>query len=297
VLLNGMVRPSKFVSAIGRSLLDLPVDGHHSLLDLWRAHGAIHVAYARLERLPVRVATATNALAPSLEGGSLAVGVTVERDRSELRGTGGVLYDIAESYADGDFIAVANANQVLTDSLSHLLASLETTGGDVALLAHGDGTPSGLLLARCGSLRSIPPIGFIDLKEQALPALAEHSSVRVVRREQPAALPVRTASDYIAALRFHYNGGADHPQPAEEIRTSGPFAEAWSPVFSLCERGSQVEPSARLHDSVVLRGGRVQRGAVVARSVICAGAVVRKDQVVVDQLVTAAGMFPAEATH
>jgi hypothetical protein len=306
ILLAGAVRPSPFAAAVKRSLLDLPIDSHHTLLDLWRAHSAIHVAYSRLERLPVRIVT--NFLQPELKAESQAVSVTVERDRSELRGAGGVLHDIAEAYDNDDQIAVANANQILTESLSHLLAALDATGADVSLLAHDDGTPGGLMLARCGSLRCIPSIGFVDLKEQALPLIAGNSAVRVVRRSIPAALPVRTASDYVEALRhyhrpehlsaasLHRNGNGDgngDTRGDADVGRSWDFTENWFPAFGLCERGSHVDPSATLHDSVALRGARVDRGATVARSIICPGAIVHRNQVVVNQLVTPAGALPA----
>jgi NDP-sugar pyrophosphorylase family protein len=260
-------------------------------MDLWQAHGAIHVAYSRLDRLPVRVVT--NGIAPAAKPESFAVTISIERDRSELRGSGGVLRDIAQDYGDNDVIAVANANQILTESLSHLLTCLEASGSDVTLIAHEDGTPGGLMVARCGSLRTIPSVGFVDLKEQALPQLAKHASVKVVRRESPPSLPVRTASHYIAALRYYHrrsssSAGRDE-QPA--------FSEGWLSTFALSERGAFVDSTARLHDAVVLRGARVERGAVVARSVVCPGAVVGKDQVILDQLVSAEAVIPAQRAH
>ena len=65
------------------------------------------------------------------------------------------------------------------------------------------------------------------------------------------------------------------------------MAEDWKPTFALCEAGAVVDPSARLHDSVVLRGGRVEYGAVLVRSVVCPGGVVRRERTAVDQFVTA----------
>jgi mannose-1-phosphate guanylyltransferase len=128
----------------------------------------------------------------------------------------------------------------------------------------------------------IPSIGYVDLKEQALPLIARKHRVQVIPRARPLALPLRTRADYIRALRWYHRSPRVEP-------TTDPFEEDWRPVFALCEQGADVDPSARLHDSVVLAGGRVERGAMVVRSVVCAGGVVERNQTVVDRVVTAAG--------
>lgn len=63
------------------------------------------------------------------------------------------------------------------------------------------------------------------------------------------------------------------------------FVEDWWPTCGLVESSADVDPSARVHDSVVLRGSRVRRGAVLVRSVVCPGAVVRNHEIVVGRLV------------
>src|SRR5438309_1569651 len=72
------------------------------------------------------------------------------------------------------------AGVVLTD-LASLVMRLAESSADIALLAEPDGSPTGLMLVRCGTLRQISPIGFVDLNEQALPAIASKHVVRVVR--------------------------------------------------------------------------------------------------------------------
>jgi NDP-sugar pyrophosphorylase family protein len=156
---------------------------------------------------------------------------------------------------------------------------LAATEADVALVAHEDGTPGGVMLARCRSLRCIPIVGYVDMKEQALPLMARRSQVKAILRGRPVGSCVRTRGDYIRAMRRYHD-------PVRAVQDA--FAESWSPVFSICEPGAEVDSSARVHDSVVLRGSRVERGAVVVRSVVCPGAVVRRNQMVVDQLVCGA---------
>src|SRR5204863_1877814 len=128
----------------------------------------------------------------------------VLRDQSEFRGTGGVLRDLSHDYDEDDLVLVANAAQLLLDPLSVVAAALDHKGGDVAMISHHDGTPSGLMLVRCKTLRLIPAAGFVDMKEQALPTISQHFDVRVTHFRRPSGLPIRTLSDYIAALR-HYH--------------------------------------------------------------------------------------------
>ena len=93
-----------------------------------------------------------------------------------------------------------------------------------------------------------------------------------MRRRRPTGLPVRTLEDYVQALRFHHRRRAGKPV------SSDPLAEDFAPAFSLVEPGALVDPTARIHDSVVLAGGAVEAGAVLVRCLICPGAVVRRDR-------------------
>jgi hypothetical protein len=102
--------------------------------------------------------------------------------------------------------------------------------------------------------------------------------VSVIKRDRPLALPLRTRADYIRALRWY------HQAPRAQS-VLDPFEECWRPVFAVWEQGAHVDPSAQLHDSVVLAGGTVERGAHVVRSVVCAGGIVRSHQTVVDGVV------------
>ena len=93
------------------------------------------------------------------------------------------------------------------------------------------------------------------------------------------ALPMRTLEAYIDSLLEY------HRLKGEDGTGYSPFAEDWQPTFSLVEPGAEVDPSARVHDSVVLGGGTVGAGAALVRSVVCPGGVVGRRQMVVGQLV------------
>jgi hypothetical protein len=276
------VRPSTLSIATGRSVLDLPLDANATLLNNWLSQAADLSRVAGTDRIPVRILVNHASLEPLSADERFFGSFRVERDLSEYRGTGGVLRDVAADYADDDLILVANAAQILLDPLAAVATALERKGGDVCLVSHEDGTPSGVMLVTCKALRPIPATGFVDMKEQVLPLIASRYDVRVMRRRRPTGLPVRTLEDYVQALRLHHRRRAGKPV------SSDPLAEDFAPAFSLVEPGALVDPTARVHDSVVLAGGAVEAGAVLVRCLICPGAIVRRDRTAVDQFVTAA---------
>lgn len=277
ILLGGSVRESALGRALNRSTLDLPLGGGRTVLGVWAQQTAALAKTAGIPSLGLRVlinqATAAPAIVPAGDG----LTVSLEFDRAELRGTGGLLRDISDQYDAEDLLLVANAHQVVIPPLSALAGTLGAVQSDVALLATTQRTPCGLNLFRCKALRAIKPKGFIDLKEQALPAIAAAFQVKVVASPPGVVYPVRTLEGYLGALRALH-------APAETGH-SDPLAEDCFPTFSLVEEGATVAPSARVHDSVVLRGARVGADAVLVRSLACEDAVVEAGAVVADRVV------------
>ncbi len=283
ILLGGSVRPTPLTSHIGRAVLDLPLDDRRTLLHGWLGQVRELGSKIGLGELPVRVLVNRGTSDPASGNGGSWPELRVERDFAEYRGTGGVLGDVAWDYRDDDLILVANASQLLLDPLHRLAVAMAETRGQVCLVGHQDGTPSGLMLLTCGALRMIPGTGFVDMKEQAMPAIASNYEVTVVQRRRPTGLPIRTLAEYITALRHEHRGRLGS-------RAGGdPLDESWQPAFSLVEAGATVEGGARVHDSVVLSGATVESGAVLVRSVACSGCRVRHDATAVDQYCTMAG--------
>jgi N-acetylglucosaminyldiphosphoundecaprenol N-acetyl-beta-D-mannosaminyltransferase len=281
ILLGGSVRSSALSEACGRSLLDLPLDADGSIFNHWLIQASHLSRHAGLEKLPVRVLVNRNAPEPNSASPDYYGKFRVERDLSEYRGTGGVLRDLAVDYADDDLVLVANAAQVLLDPLAAMAIALHKKAGDFTLVSHNDGTPSGVMLATCKTLRMIPETGFVDLKEQALPLIANAYEVSVLHCRRPTGLPVRSLGDYITAMR-HYHG-----RRVGKVQSSDPLSEDWMPSFAIVEQGAFVDTRAHVHDSVVLGGAVVEAGAVVVRSIICPGGVVKRDRHAVDQLICA----------
>lgn len=280
VLLGGSVRPSPLSQMAGRSVLDLPLDENGTVLNHW-IDGAAELAKSiGLEKLHVRVMVNQNTREPTSADPRHYGAFGVERDASQFRGTGGVLRDLASSYDDEDLILVANAAQILLDPLPTIVTAMTRKAGDVSVISHEDGTPSGLMLVACKTLRRIADAGYVDMKEQALPQIAMEYEVRVVRRRRPTGLPIRTLEDFVQALRLHHRRRQGKPFVAD------PLAEDWNPAFALIEPGAKVDATARVHDSVVLSGGLVEPGAVLVRSIVCPGGVLRRDTTAVDQFVS-----------
>ncbi|HSU65951.1 MAG TPA: WecB/TagA/CpsF family glycosyltransferase [Tepidisphaeraceae bacterium] len=280
VLLGGAVRASELGAAALRPVLDLPLDDRGSVLNHWLNHASDVARWAGRDRIPVRIKVNQNAPEPRSAEVRHYGNFRVERDLSDYRGTGGVLHDLAADYEDEDFILVANAAQLLLDPLASITEAMALKGGDITLVSHEDGTPSGIMLIKCKTLRLIQPRGFVDMKEQALPLIASKYDVRVLHRRRPTGLPVRSLSDYIQALRLHHREKSGRPPSTD------PLAEDWGPSFSIIEEGAKVDPSARVHDSVVLRGARIEPGAIVVRGLVCPGGVVARDRAAVDRIVS-----------
>lgn len=283
VLLAGSVRPNQLRKAVGRFLLELPVDAQRCVMDIWHQQLTDAAVQWGHPRLPVRVIVDRTTALPTNNPWDGRCDVRFEQDPFEYRGTGGLLRDLACQYGPDDSLLIVNAMQLPLEPIAGVVHAMSKVRGDVVLACRTDGSPTGIMRVRCGALRSIPEVGFVDLNEQALPAIAREYDVRVVRRERPFGMPIRTLSDYLDAIRaFHRRANAGGTP-------SNPFTEDWKPTFEVIEERAQVHESAVVHDSVVLSGGRVEAGAVLVRAVVCPGAVVPERVTAVDCLVTGAG--------
>lgn len=280
MLLAGSVRPGQLSKGVDRSSLDLPVEDGKSVLATWHGSAEAMAEAMGLASLPVRVVIDRTGKEPALPPAGARASIGIEREPAEFRGTGGLLRDLAGTYAPDDLLLVGNGAQVLVEPLHVLAADLLAAGGSVAIIAHHDGTPSGLFLVRCSVFASVGGIGFLDFKEQLLPRLAAQGhEVRVVYRDYATGFPVRTLDGYLAGLRGVHRRSKGLPSKPD------PFAEDWQPSFAVVEQGAKVDPTAVIHDSVVLSGGVVERNAVVVRALVCPGGVVRAGRTVADQIV------------
>jgi hypothetical protein len=279
VLLSGQVRSTDLTQKLRRNVLDLPIDQDLTVLDLWQQEAALLAKALAGDELPLRVMVNRQGLRPTARGERPGVVVSVETDADDYRGTGGVLRDVAQEYGPDDYVLVVNGGQVPVQPLAAMAAALVRAGGDVRLLVSDDGTPTGVMLVRCGAVRSLPAVGFLDMKEQALPRIAADHKVTVVVSNRIVALPIRTRADYLRALFWH------HRSLKAQRGGDEPFAERWQCTFSVVEKGAEVEQGARVHDSVVLAGARLEAGATLVHSVACSEGVVAANKTVIDEVV------------
>jgi hypothetical protein len=284
ILLAGSVARSPFGDGLKRSSLDLPVDDRRTVFDVWREHLERLAADLGLKSMDVLVAIDRESPAPREAAAGRAVKIEVVRDSAEYRGTAGVARDLTRDFRGADRVLVATASQIQREPLGDVLRSLSEGDEAVSVVPHGESEHAGLFLLRCDRLRDVSEVGFVDLKEQAIPSARGRTTLSVCRRPRGSALPIRTREEYLRALRTCH---ADGPWRGVEPARESALAESWRPEFSIVEEGALVAPDAVLQDSVVLAGGRVERGAVVARSVVCPGGVVRAKKCVVDALVVA----------
>lgn len=289
ILLAGGVRRNEWTRATGRPATDLPLPGGESILCHWRDH-----AWALANRLGqdvgIRVVVSKPLPLPTSVLERNGVTIRSEHDSGQFRGTGGLLRDLTADLPDDAWVLVASASQVLLQPLAELLDLMTRTSGDIVLLREPDGTAGGLQLVRCGTLRTIRHNGFVDFKEQALPALAKVWKVQVAQSQHRASLPIRTLDQYISGLRTLTKG--DHGQAALD-----PYIEEWDPTFSIIEPTATVHASARIHDSVVMDRASVGAGAVVVRSVVCSGASVEPGQAVIDTIVPSKSPLAEDASE
>jgi hypothetical protein len=284
VLLAGSVRANQLRKATGRAALQMPVSDSRSVLDCWREQLVTMAEQLGITNLPVRVMVDQGSnLTPGVKQYG-PVQLSIENDPSEFRGTGGLLSDLAREYREDDLILVSHASQLLFEPLAELTAAMGEVHADLSMVCSAEGTPSGLMLIRCGCLSQINPVGFVDLNEQALPTIAKQHDVRIVRYDQPISRSLRTLSGYLATLR-EYHRLHEGPHAAERNGRR----EVWEKSFGIIESGAMVHESAIIHDSVVLAGARVEANAVLVRSVVCPNVWVGRGRSEIDCVVGAQG--------
>ncbi len=295
IVLYGAVRSGSLARDVGRNLLDLPlVSGTIATHHLANAN-----ACARrfgLDDFVMRVLLDTESMPPKkgfgADGGERGergeqvgqvegVACIIEQDASPIRGVAGVLSDATRAMDDDEYIIVTSGSQVYLEPLGDLVHAMAKKEADVAFVASSDGAPVGVWLIRCGVLKSVKSIGYVDLKEQALDAWKLDHKVCVVERARAYTHSIRSRMEYINAIRAEALGFGSGSTIDED-----PYREDWESAFSIVEPGSKIGEGAILHDSVVLEGASVGKGAVVVRSVICPQAVVAPGARVIDQVLT-----------
>ena len=241
------------------------------LMDLWREEIGGLWEHFDLGRRRVRVLIDGASLPPVAPFATAAgCDVIVRRDAGAYRGTGGVLKDACRGIAGDHYVLVMHAGQLMSERLALLVERLMDCGADLSFPVEPSGGAGGVFLIRAGCLSTLPDVGFVDFKEQAIPMIAKRHKVRVAELDSASSLPIRSLQDYLQAVR-HW-----------QVRQGGNSGNG----IAVVEKGAHVDESARLHDSVVLAGGRVGGGAILAESLVTSTGVVGQGRRVVHGLVT-----------
>jgi hypothetical protein len=273
VLMAGSVRQTDLGRTAQRALLDLPVLQGRTVGDCWLERVRELREARKQPDLPLIVAA--NGIAGSPRDTGSWPCTRVFMDSEAARGSGGALHDAVKGLPRDHSILVIPGHSYPREGLSPLLDVLSRIGSDVMIHADLASVPSGVFLLRCSALANVSPNGFADLKEQVLPQLPAGMDARVVRTDHAMPIAIRSLEGYIKALRAA--AGRDAAEaPLEE----------WRCTFTLAEPGSEVHPTARLHDSIVLAGGRVGADALVVRSLVGPGGTVAAGDAVFDRFVS-----------
>jgi len=300
VMLAGGLKPSPLAAAAGRSVLDLSADGQRSILRHWVDH--LSAAFAGLEGdpVPVRILHGSSLAPTPLDDGAVprCLKLSIEREGKEFRGPAGVVKDAAEDLPPDARVLVIEAARWFGGDLSAVLrahhASDHGPDGPVSVTVAADrrSAPAGIVVLERSTLDPISQLGFMDLKEQWLGRLAEMGrTVRVLALRSAPCILLRDREGLLAAAKLAAGPALDRPGTVRPL-----FTESEPGSFAAVSPDSEIGSNTSIVDSVIMHGAVVGSSAIVARSVICPGAIVDPNEVVVDQVRSAAG-GPGARSH
>jgi hypothetical protein len=288
VLLAGTLKPSPLRRALDVPVLCLPLGATGTVLDAW-IDALATVGGCDDVRIVVNTDDDVRTLEPVVRDTEARHRETVIRtivEPASWRGAGGILRDVTDDLATDALVLVIEATAMPLRTLRPLpLACSRSSTGVVGALATDE--PAGVYAFRRRAFEHVPSVGYYDLKEQLLPALAEAKlAVRAVRLDgQPTR--IRDAEGYLDAVRFWF---AEDRHEEESRRIAGNVSVADSAIIAgtcIIERDVTIGERAVVHDAVILAGATIGEEAAVSRGVIGSGAVVEPQQRVVGGVIDA----------
>jgi NDP-sugar pyrophosphorylase family protein len=280
LILAGSIRTARvqpLARSLGVPLAALPVDATRTLFSWW-------IDSLRATRFISRISVAISDASEQvfyerlMEESGVACQVWV--DRNEHRGAAGTVRDFFD----------ANA----TESDSGLLVAECSTFGDFGLdrlLPEGSprphasvlmwttGQPGGAMYLSKMAVAQIPTIGYFDLKEQLLPAIAKMGHVARAVVAQSAPHRVGNLQGYLKLVETRASLGEVMVSPDASIHRTAVLQGG-----VLIGRGVEIGAGAVVSGSVVMPGARIAAGAIVARAVVPPGASVQAGARVIDQV-------------
>ncbi len=281
VVLAGGLRPSPLVEAAGQSVLDLYLTPQKTVLDVMVEQLTL---LPSSDGMPLTIRVVHNARLPAPWPGTSAPNVRFEQDPQAYRGAAGLVADLCAGYEDHEHVLIVEAGRVLAGDVESMWDEHLASDADVTVGCNQDDSPGGVYITKCGVLHHIPPIGFVDIKEQWLASARDRGvKVRVHGFSSPGAIPLRTRADFLAAARHVNNhlasraGRSIAPPPAgaEPLRVIG--------------HGAAIGPDVRIDNAVIMPAAVIGGGALIEHSVVCPGAVIEPKLRVVNAVVSRSG--------
>lgn len=288
LILGGGLRIAALMRQLRLPLLCLPQDERRSVLDTWTE------ALARVGVPRERVWVMADAETAGHWRGRDDAPMVFE-DRASYRGPAGVLRDASQNLGSDAPRIVLEHTRLLEDPslLPDVVEAHAGAGTGVTLAINPDGSFSGILVADVEAINLIPSIGFMDIKEQWLPA-AQANGFRVsMVRLGGWSRQIKGLSGYLSALA---SIGAFGPS-TDGSRVIGRGLDHLEPTSyrrSLVCEGASLGAGAVTARSVIGPGARVGDGAIVIRSVVAPGVEVASGAHLVDSVVDAAGTTVAD---
>ena len=197
--------------------------------------------------------------------------VSLRVDLHEHRGTAGTIRDIVIADSITQDVLFIEGTVLPPSTLQPLLDVLpDGTNGIVGRIGRSaEGEPAGAIYLCQQALECVPPIGFVDVKEQLLTRLIEQGATIEVREISGRTFRLNTVERYLQAIKY-YGTRVTPNNPA------GPWIDASAHVDETAIIGAnvliaadvQVGPGCVVQDSALLRGTQVGAGALVARSIV-----------------------------
>lgn len=281
LILCGGLKPPPLAEALRAPLLSLPQNTDQMILDGWL--DGFRLAGIAPERCHMLVDANSWCAA-----GHDSAGVSTIADTGPYRGPAGALRDAIDRIEDSDLTLIIESSRMLANpaSIAGLMASHLSRTDSITIATNPDGSFAGVIVADRPAIDIIPGIGFIDLKEQWLPAASKAGFGITTHQLAGFSYSARTSSGYLNAL--HRMGWFTHRGESRAI------GRGLSTIFgtpgggSLIARTARVAEDAVTSDSAISDRAVVASGAVVVRSIIGRGAVVENGDVIIDTVIPAA---------
>ncbi|MCP3903379.1 MAG: glycosyltransferase [Planctomycetes bacterium] len=267
VVLAGGLRLPPLAQDAGRHVLDLWLTSGDTVLDRWLAR-VREIESATGCPLPVRIVHSLGQATATARGDA---NVDIAYEPRPLRGPAGVLGDVCRASPPDAHVLVVEAARSAEAPLSDALREHAARGADITVVVNPDDTFAGAYVIRCGALRDVPEVGFVDLREQWLARMTRAGATIIVHRlPEPGLLPLRTSRQFLHAACI---AGDVAPALADDLEPRCTVVpEGGSIGATVVCPGAMIGPGATVVDSILMPGSVVHANALVVRSLVCEGA-------------------------